>query len=63
MFMADLISHFTCQSYYRVFPSPQNMSTFETELESLLGEFHIKMKGTGFLHQNVEKIYKIFVAF
>jgi hypothetical protein len=23
----------------------QNMSTFEIELESLLGEFHIKMKG------------------
>uniref|UniRef100_A0A8C1S2W5 Rho family-interacting cell polarization regulator 2 n=1 Tax=Cyprinus carpio TaxID=7962 RepID=A0A8C1S2W5_CYPCA len=31
----------------------ENMSTFETELESLLGEFHIKMKGTGFLHQNI----------
>lgn len=24
---------------------PQNMSTFESELENLLGEFHIKMKG------------------
>lgn len=23
----------------------QNMSTFESELENLLGEFHIKMKG------------------
>lgn len=24
------------------------MSTFEGELENLLGEFHIKMKGKGF---------------
>lgn len=27
------------------FCPPQNMSTFESELENLLGEFHIKMKG------------------
>ncbi len=58
--MANQILHF---SYNHVSLSPQNMSTFEAELENLLGEFHIKMKGTGFVHKNVKTIYKIFVVF
>uniref|UniRef100_A0A8C2D5F1 Rho family-interacting cell polarization regulator 2 n=1 Tax=Cyprinus carpio TaxID=7962 RepID=A0A8C2D5F1_CYPCA len=35
----------------------ENMSSFEAELENLLGEFHIKMKGTGFLHKNIYMRY------
>ena len=36
--------HFEMSNCVSVSPV-QNMSTFESELESLLGEFHIKMKG------------------
>lgn len=54
--MANKISQFSCNLYYYVFPSFQNMCTFEGELENLLGEFHIKMKGTGLLYKKGKSI-------
>ncbi|XP_042632781.1 rho family-interacting cell polarization regulator 2-like isoform X2 [Cyprinus carpio] len=42
----------------------ENMSTFETELESLLGEFHIKMKGlAGFARLCPGDQYEIFMRY
>lgn len=42
----------------------ENMSTFETELENLLGEFHIKMKGlAGFARLCPGDQYEIFMRY